>query len=581
MDQKTLEEGGQNALNFKCVKILHGADKSIACQTPKKTGEPLPTKSKEGSTKLPETHKALAELFDHMSCSLRLLRLCKKSATFQNICSQVEVLAARKVSYTDLAQIKYILPEAIHIEKVLVHDNRSSCMKPDLKITLVYEAVLGHSSENTYMALRQLFSAKLLEFFNTHPENTDIPEAKLPEPFQQRTHSLICEDFPVDPSTVLSSPTSDQNQQLQECQPYPFKRHFSKNNVVAETENNVASQISQLHHLSDCVDNEGGEGDRKGQNKCTTSCLKSESTNNQDMEKGQQNESCSMGFLCSVFNTPARLICSPQSITHGSSESSYLKIASSTDIVVTETPAQSTPRRLVPNSDVKLKIMITQNSISCTKQVKRVLFSQEGDYDADKLESSRDAFDNIPEVSQGCTEDFNISCTKQVKRVLFLQEGDYVADKLESSRDAFDNIPEASQGCTEDFNISNSVVLSQKVAPRLDISHENTNQTQGGSTTWQQIPSPLLGLFDVIYSIFCAVKFSPITKEELLHKIIMNSLDFVEMREAEEQINFLEKVVPDWIYRKLGPSGGIMYCIKEVSDLESVRSRLSSNSIKA
>ncbi|XP_054810236.1 CDT1-like protein b [Prosopis cineraria] len=124
----------------------------------------------------------------------------------------------------------------------------------------------------------------------------------------------------------------------------------------------------------------------------------------------------------------------------------------------------------------------------------------------------------------------SISCNKQVKRVLFSQEGDYDADKLESSGDACDNIPEASQGCTEDFNVSNSVVLSNKVAECLGCSNENANQTQG---------------------------------------------------EAEEQINFLGKVVPDWIYRKLGPSGGIMCCINEMSDLESVRSRLSSNSIKA
>lgn len=69
-----------------------------------------------------------------------------------------------------LAQIKYVLPEAIHIDKVLVHDNKSLCMKPDLKITLTYEVVQGHSSESTYMALRQLFGLRLMGFFNTHPE---------------------------------------------------------------------------------------------------------------------------------------------------------------------------------------------------------------------------------------------------------------------------------------------------------------------------------------------------------------------------------------------------------------------------
>ncbi|KAK1356948.1 hypothetical protein POM88_050204 [Heracleum sosnowskyi] len=48
---------------------------------------------------------------------------------------------------------------------------------------------------------------------------------------------------------------------------------------------------------------------------------------------------------------------------------------------------------------------------------------------------------------------------------------------------------------------------------------------------------------------------SSITKEELVHKIIMNALDVVEKREVEEQIDLLEKLGPDWIGKKLAPSG--------------------------
>ena len=96
-----------------------------------------------------------------------------------------------------------------------------------------------------------------------------------------------------------------------------------------------------------------------------------------------------MGLQCSVVNTPIRLICSPQSVRCGSYENSHLKIA--------------------PSTDVKFENMITQNSISSNKQAKRVLFSCEEDYDVDKLESNRDACDNIPDVSQACTEDSNVS----------------------------------------------------------------------------------------------------------------------------------------------------------------------------
>ena len=40
--------------------------------------------------------------------------------------------------------MKYILPKGIEIEKVVVVDNKSLCMKPDLKITLVFDFVEDH-----------------------------------------------------------------------------------------------------------------------------------------------------------------------------------------------------------------------------------------------------------------------------------------------------------------------------------------------------------------------------------------------------------------------------------------------------
>lgn len=40
---------------------------------------------------------------------------------------------------------------------------------------------------------------------------------------------------------------------------------------------------------------------------------------------------------------------------------------------------------------------------------------------------------------------------------------------------------------------------------------------------------------------------------------MMNCLDFVEIREAEEQIEILEKIVPDWLCKKVVSSGDTMY----------------------
>ncbi|KHN32532.1 CDT1-like protein a, chloroplastic [Glycine soja] len=117
-----------------------------------------------------------ADLFGHMSCSLRLLHLCKKASIFQNVCRQIEVLSKRKFSHAHLAQMKYILPKSVCIDRVLVHDKKSLCMVPDMKITLKFEVVEDCSGESADLALRRYFKSKLIDFFDMHPE--DMPTQK-------------------------------------------------------------------------------------------------------------------------------------------------------------------------------------------------------------------------------------------------------------------------------------------------------------------------------------------------------------------------------------------------------------------
>ncbi|KAJ6861810.1 hypothetical protein NC651_037769 [Populus alba x Populus x berolinensis] len=58
---------------------------------------------------------------------------------------------------------------------------------------------------------------------------------------------------------------------------------------------------------------------------------------------------------------------------------------------------------------------------------------------------------------------------------------------------------------------------------------------------------------------FQSASLSPITKEELVHKIILNSLDSSLTGEIEENIGILENQVPDWICRIPAPSGDVLY----------------------
>lgn len=119
------------------------------------------------------------------------------------------------------------------------------------------------------------------------------------------------------------------------------------------------------------------------------------------------------------------------------------------------------------------------------------------------------------------------------------------------------------------------------------LAHSSVDQkTCQSDTVHQQMSIQLPDLVSLVHHIFQSVNFSPITKEELVHKIILNSLDvskwlclystldiflfeslvseltqssLTATGEIEENIGVLEKQVPDWICRIPAPSGDVLY----------------------
>ncbi|XP_020406493.2 CDT1-like protein a, chloroplastic [Zea mays] len=90
-------------------------------------------------------------------------------AKFNNIATQVEILAKRKLSYCHLAQMKYLFREAIQIKRVLLHDEKSLCMYADMEIILVMDVVEYTSPDHSpSMAICDAFYSKLLTFLDAH-----------------------------------------------------------------------------------------------------------------------------------------------------------------------------------------------------------------------------------------------------------------------------------------------------------------------------------------------------------------------------------------------------------------------------
>ncbi|KAL0844112.1 hypothetical protein Bca101_017358 [Brassica carinata] len=135
--------------------------------------------------KIPEKYETLGKFFDALDSSIVLSRLRGSKPTFSNISGKIEHLTERRFCYSHLAQIKHILPEAIEIKRVLIQDETTCCMKPELHVTLNADAV-ENNDKSKKISLRKVFRSRLADFVKAHPQGDEVPEEPLPELFSTR-----------------------------------------------------------------------------------------------------------------------------------------------------------------------------------------------------------------------------------------------------------------------------------------------------------------------------------------------------------------------------------------------------------
>ncbi|KAJ4891376.1 hypothetical protein Rs2_31124 [Raphanus sativus] len=140
--------------------------------------------------KLPEKYENLGKFFDALDSTIVLSRLRGSKPIFSNISGKIEHLTERRFCYSHLAQITHILPEAVEIKRVLIHDEATSCMKPDLHVTLNADAVTENDNSKPdskkKISLRKVFRARLADFVKSHPQGDEVPEEQLPELFNRK-----------------------------------------------------------------------------------------------------------------------------------------------------------------------------------------------------------------------------------------------------------------------------------------------------------------------------------------------------------------------------------------------------------
>ncbi|XP_010248893.1 PREDICTED: CDT1-like protein a, chloroplastic isoform X2 [Nelumbo nucifera] len=517
MEEKTCDEGIKDTLDSKCQKIPavgeklsdlsvvhmqnkqrvenHDSVDDIGSWTPVKSTQPLKRELlKDEAFELSDEYKTMIGFFDCMNSSLRLLHLRKKLPTFQKISSQVEVLTKRKFSYNHLAQIKYILPEAVQVEKILVHDEKTFCMKPDMKVRLLLDIVEAHPDQSPFVALRQLFRARLLDFFYTHPKGYDIPKAMLPEPFNQGNHTVIPQKLPMESPKKCHSLSELELPSSSAHLSSSFSKHFSQKNIAPEEE--TTQLLAPIFPLSSLI---------------------SHNENNRCFE--QDKGSIPLASKSCGIKSNAMLISSPQcSLNSSACESPLAKLISAVDYWMVETPVQKTPKRLIPDSDSKINADGRETQSSTHSAAKRSL---------------------------------NFSPLKG--------DGSTGPQPATTNRVLFEDVTRSCHSVAQKDKENNSFIMKDQNTSKKSCDTQNIS---------------LRDLFDLIHRIFHSASSCSITKEELVHKIILNNFDIVERSEVEEQLELLEKLAPDWICKKLVPSGDLLYRLRKIPDLESVRARL-------
>ncbi|CAO2034114.1 unnamed protein product [Urochloa humidicola] len=217
-----------------------------------------PVKPK-AEVKLPESYEMLCEFFNCLDSSTRLLRMKGSMASFPNICASIQHLSERRFTYSHLAQLKYIMPEAIVINKILLRNDATCCMKPDLQVNLVDGAVEGvkkRKGENAYSALRRIFRLRLVDFLRDHPEGDDIPEHELPHPFNRTRSSMpqaALRTVPEPRSPIQSSYLNGQQGTMMSQQgtmmshmSQSFKKRFSQRSLISSATATATSPLAKV-----------------------------------------------------------------------------------------------------------------------------------------------------------------------------------------------------------------------------------------------------------------------------------------------------------------------------------------------
>ncbi|XVF32413.1 hypothetical protein REPUB_Repub17cG0080300 [Reevesia pubescens] len=519
--------------------------------------------------KLPEKYEILCEFFYSLDSAIRLLRLKGSMQTFTNISPKIEYLTDRRFSYGHLAQLKHILPEAIEIKRAMIFDEKTSCMKPDLHVSIIVDAIdFGDKSksETKNLKLRKVFRARLTNYLKAHPEVDEIPEEDLPEPFnrlKQNTQldmikgpiSLSSDKSSTDTMTEQQSLTAQAEIIQEEARPQPFNHSNSNSklavemlaDVVNDQQPVVASHVSRSFR-------------KRFSQKATT--------------KAQEavQKSSKVSLRSSIFQDPE--LCADRSVN--SEETSSAPTRSPTKFLFKPTTSEISSRTCLLATPVKeMNPLKTENdspikagSIQSTpaklaSTPARLMTA------TPTLQPQKRCYMSPDEVSSNLPNKLvrRPLCTRSLKLDTPVKEKKVVDEVHEMAGKPVDNDK-------DDVLSVLPVSLLHSIREKERKAMEERDPAISQAKRRQRMIACLPKLFNTIHYLFQSIKRSVITKEELLHKIIAGHCDITDIGEVEEQLKLLQELAPEWMSEKMGSAGDLLVCVNKITSPESIRRRL-------
>ncbi|CAL0321298.1 unnamed protein product [Lupinus luteus] len=505
---------------------------------------PSPLKSKttvDGPFTIPEKYEILCEFFHSLDSSIRLTQMKGRMPNFTNIAQKIESLSDRRFTHSHLAQLKSILPEGILIKKVLVFDERTSSMKPDLHVTIDRDAILSSAtmlpkceSLCESMQMRLLFRIQLAEFCKSHPEGYEIPEAELPDPFNCPKQELKTPSL-THPPTILSSRMLDND----------IVDYTASANREERLSVPINSSIEALNP------------------KPAVASHMPQSFRRRFLQKPMENETDSIQKILpsDSFQTPADPVSESNLKKNSTSPIKFVSEAADSEICPTiyassgyfessTAPCVATPTKIIDFTSTPVKHVLTPSRLMvATPEIpppKKHYLSPD-----DKSSRSMSKLVRRPPRSRSLKFD----CPMENKET----QDEEIAGGLSINDDIFDILPKN---------------LLESIREKERLTMEERDPVISQAKRRQKMVASLPKLFNMIHLLLQSMKCSLIMKEELVGKIISSHRDIVDRREIEEQLNLLLVLVPDWISEKLTSSGDILFSINKTLNPGTIRASL-------